>query len=215
VTARPTPGAPPVQAPVDRRRVLDVSMMPDSAFGHQGLIWWGTVGFMVIEGAMFVIALVVYFYLRLKVETWPPSAPDPDPVYGTANLILVLVSVVPAAISKKAAESCELGKTRAWLAVLTLMGVTAVVLRAYEYTTLNCRWDDNAYGSIVWVLLSLHTIHVATDVVDSAVLLVMAFMHPMTRKRYVDLSENSLYWYFIVAWWIPIYVVIYWAPRFL
>jgi cytochrome c oxidase subunit III len=31
----------------------------------------------------------------------------------------------------------------------------------------------------------------------------------------VDVSENSLYWYFIVAWWIPTYVTIYLAPKFL
>jgi len=179
---------------VSRRRVLDVAALPDSAFGHQGLIWWGTVGFMVIEGSMFVIAIIVYFYLRLRVEQWPPSLPDPDPTWGTVNLILVFVSIVPAAIAKAAAEKFDVSRARLWL---------------------NCRWDDNAYGSIVWVLLSLHTIHVATDVVDSGVLLVMALTKPMTRKRYVDLSENSLYWYFIVAWWLPIYLVIYFAPRWL
>ena len=200
---------------MSRRRVLDVSVLPNSAFGHQGLVWWGTVGFMVIEGSMFVIGIVVYFYLRLKVEAWPPGLPDPDPAFGTANLMLVLISVIPAALSKKAAESFELPKARAWLGVLVLMGVASVVLRVFEYPALNCRWDDNAYGSIVWVLLSMHTIHVATDVVDSAVLLVMAATKPMTRKRFVDLSENSLYWYFIVAWWIPIYLVIYFAPRWL
>jgi cytochrome c oxidase subunit III len=200
---------------VTRRRVLDVSMLPDSAFGHQGLIWWGTVGFMVIEGSVFVIAIVAYFYLRLKVEGWPPSLPDPDPTFATANLLLVLISLVPAALSKTAAEMFDLPKARLWLAVLVLMGVGSVVLRAFEYPALNCRWDDNAYGSIVWVLLSLHTIHVATDVVDSIVLLVMAFTKPMTRKRFVDLSENSLYWFFIVAWWVPIYLVIYFAPRWL
>jgi cytochrome c oxidase subunit III len=200
---------------VSTRRVLDVSRLPDSAFGHQGLVWWGTIGFMVIEGSMFVIAIIVYFYLRLKVEAWPPSLPDPDPTYGTANLILVLISIVPAAIAKKAAEQFDLPRARAWLAILVAMGVASVVLRAFEYPALNCRWDDNAYGSIVWVLLSMHTIHVATDVVDSGVLLVMAMTKPMTRKRFVDLSENSLYWYFIVAWWLPIYLVIYLAPRWL
>lgn len=200
---------------MSRRRVLDVSALPSSAFGHQGLIWWGTVGFMVIEGSMFVIVLIAYFYLRLKVESWPPSLPDPDPVFGTANLIVVLLSVLPAALAKRAAEKFELSRVRAWLAVLVAMGILAVVLRGFEFTRLNCRWDDNAYGSIVWVLLSLHTIHVATDVVDSAVLLVMAFTWPATRKRYVDFSENSLYWYFIVAWWVPIYLVIYFAPRWL
>jgi len=200
---------------MNRRRVLDVASLPDSAFGHQGLVWWGTVGFMVIEGSMFVIAIIVYFYLRLKVEAWPPGLPDPDPTFGTANLIVVLISVAPAAAAKAAAEKFDLSRVRSWLAVLVAMGVVSVVLRAFEYPALNCRWDDNAYGSIVWVLISMHTIHVATDVVDSAVLLVMAFTQPLTRKRYVDLSENSLYWYFIVAWWVPIYLVIYFAPRWL
>jgi heme/copper-type cytochrome/quinol oxidase subunit 3 len=200
---------------VSARAVVDVSGLPNSEFGHRGLIWWGTVGFMVIEGSMFVIGLVVYFYLRLNVEQWPPSLPDPDPSYGTANLLLVFVSLVPAAISKRAAEKFDLERSRRWLAILVLMGIGSLVLRAFEYPALNCRWDDNAYGSIVWVLLSMHTIHVATDVVDSAVLLVMAATKPMTRKRFVDLSENSLYWYFIVAWWLPIYAVIYFAPRVL
>jgi heme/copper-type cytochrome/quinol oxidase subunit 3 len=99
--------------------------------------------------------------------------------------------------------------------VLTLIGVVAVVLRAFEYTQLNTRWDDNAYGSIVWVLLSLHTIHVATDVVDSGVLTALMFLGPVTERRFVDVSENSLYWYFVAAWWIPIYLTIYWAPRWL
>ena len=199
----------------DTRRVLDVSVLPRCVFGHQGLIWWGTAGFMVIEGSMFVIVLVVYFYLRIQVSDWPPGQPDPDLRYGTWNLVTVLVSLVPAYIAKKKAEAFDLAGVRLWLTVLVLFGVAAVVLRAFEYYTLNCRWDDNAYGSVVWLLLSMHTIHVATDVVDSGVLLALALTGPITRRRFVDWSENSLYWYFIVAWWIPVYVTIYFMPRWL
>ena len=198
-----------------QRRVVDVAALPNDAFGHQGLIWWGTIGFMVIEGSIFVIGIVVYFYLRLKVMEWPPSLPNPGLRYATANLILVFVSCVPNQLAKSAAEKMNLRGVRLWLTVLTLIGVGTVVLRAYEYTTLNCFWYDNAYASIVWVLLSMHTIHVATDVVDSMVLLALAFAGPITKRRFVDFSENSLYWYFIVAWWIPIYLTIYWAPRWL
>ena len=197
------------------RPVLDVSTLPKYAFGHKGLIWWGTTGFMVIEGSMFVMALIVYFYLRLKVEQWPPSLPNPDIGFATANLLIVLASCLPNALAKKAAERFDLGKVRLWLVVLTATGVVTVVLRAFEYTQLNCRWDDNAYGSIVWLLLSMHTIHVATDVVDSGVLTALIFAGPVTERRFVDVSENSLYWYFIVAWWIPIYLTIYFAPRWL
>jgi len=200
---------------MSERLVLDVSPLPKFAFGHKGLIWWGTVGYMVIEGSMFVMGLIVYFYLRLKVDAWPPSLPDPQIGFATANLCVVLASCLPNAFAKQAAEALDLRKTRLWLVVLTLTGLVALVLRAFEYTQLNCRWDDNAYGSIVWVLLSLHTIHVATDVIESAVLTAVMFIGPVTERRFVDASENSLYWYFIVAWWIPIYVTIYLAPRWL
>jgi heme/copper-type cytochrome/quinol oxidase subunit 3 len=197
------------------RTVVDVSPLPTFAFGHKGLVWWGTVGFMVIEGSMFVMGLIVYFYLRLKVEAWPPSLPNPDIGFASANLAVVLASCVPNALAKRAAEAFDLRKVRLWLVVLTLAGAITLVLRAFEYTQLNCRWDDNAYGSIVWVLLSLHTIHVGTDVVESAVLTALMFIGPVTDRRFVDASENSLYWYFIAAWWIPIYLTIYFAPRWL
>jgi cytochrome c oxidase subunit III len=29
----------------------------------------------------------------------------------------------------------------------------------------------------------------------------------------VDVSENSFYWYFVVATWLPFYLVIYWGAR--
>jgi len=197
------------------RRTLDVSALPNHAFGHQGLIWWGTVGFMVIEGSMFVIVLIAYFYLRLKVSEWPPSLPNPDYFYGTVNLVLVAVSCIPAAFAKSAAEHFDLRRVWLWLAVLTLMGVASVVLRVFEFPALNCRWDDNAYGSITWLLLGLHTTHVATDVVDSGVLLALMMSDSVTEPRFVDVSENSLYWYFIVLWWVPVYLTIYFAPRWL
>ena len=200
---------------ISERRILDVSALPNHAFGHKGLIWWGTVGFMVIEGSMFVIVLIAYFYLRLKVSAWPPSLPDPDYFYGTINLAVVAVSCIPAALAKQAAEQFDLRRVRLWLGVLTAFGAASLVLRALEFPALNCRWDDNAYGSITWFLLGLHTSHVATDVVDGAVLLALTWRNSLTEPRFVDVSENSLYWYFICLWWVPVYLTIYFAPRWL
>ena len=62
----------------DARRVLDVSPLPRCVFGHQGLIWWGTAGFMVIEGSMFVIVLIVFILLddlRWGITDTPTAAP--------------------------------------------------------------------------------------------------------------------------------------------
>jgi cytochrome c oxidase subunit III len=199
----------------ERRRVLDVAALPEYAFGNQGLIWWGTAGYMVIEGAMLLMVLVVYYYLRLRVDQWPPSVPPPDLQFGTINLVLMIASLLPAYFGKVAAEKFDLRGVRLWLIVLTLFGVVATVIRAYEFTALNCRWDTNAYGSIVWFVIGLHTTHVVTDVVDGAVLAALMFSSHVDKTRFVDVSENSLYWYYIVAWWVPYYLTIYFTPRWL
>jgi heme/copper-type cytochrome/quinol oxidase subunit 3 len=196
-------------------RTLDVSGLPPYAFGPQGLIWWGTVGYMVIEGSMFVIVLVVYFYLRLKVDAWPPSLPDPDPLYGTINLALMGISLLPNWLTKRAAERLDRGAAKLWMVVMVIFGVLPLVIRFYEYFALNCRWDSNAYGSIVWLILSMHTLHLATDLGDTVVLSALTFSSKWEEKRFVDISENALYWYFVVFSWVPLYLVIYFAPRWM
>jgi hypothetical protein len=31
----------------------------------------------------------------------------------------------------------------------------------------------------------------------------------------VDINENAIYWDFVILSWIPVYLVVYWAPRWL
>jgi cytochrome c oxidase subunit 3 len=198
-----------------RQRTLDVSDLPEHAFGHQGIVWWGTVSFIVIEGSMFVLLVVSYFFLRTRVDQWPPSLPNPDIAWGTVNLVLMLASVVPNALVKKAAEKCELRRVQFWIAVCLAFGVAFLVVRWLEFGALNSRWDSNAYGSIVWVTMGLHTVHVLTDVVDTAVLFALMFTAHVDENRFVDASDNALYWYFVVFTWVPLYLVIYFGPRWL
>ena len=210
-------GAPPIAAalPPVRRRVLDVSALPDYAFGHQGLIWWGTVGFMVIEGSLFIMAMVTYFVFRTRVDEWPPAQPNPDATLATVNTLILLASLVPNALAKKAAERMDLRGVHRWMFVMLLFGAAFLTVRAFEFSALQTMWDSNAYGSIVWFIMGLHSAHLLTDVVDSAVLLALMYTRHVEPKRFVDVSENSLYWYFIVFSWIPVYATIYFAPRWL
>ena len=194
------------------RADIDVSGLPAYAFGHRGLMFWGTMGIIVIEGTMFAVLIASYFYLRLYVREWPPGLTPPDLIFGTINTVILLASVVPNYIYKKAAEKEDLGKVRAWMVVSMAFAVAFTVIRVFEFGTLNCKWDTNAYGSIVWMLLGAHTAHLITDLLDTAVLTVMMFTGPIEGKRFVDVSDNAFYWFFVVGAWVPVYAVIYLAP---
>jgi heme/copper-type cytochrome/quinol oxidase subunit 3 len=45
------------------------------------------------------------------------------------------------------------------------------------------------------------------------VLTALMFTRHAHGRRFVDVSENSFYWYFVVLTWLPIYAVIYLVPR--
>jgi heme/copper-type cytochrome/quinol oxidase subunit 3 len=195
---------------------VDVAALPDHAFGHHGLIWWGTVSFMVIEGTMFVTVLVTYYYLRLRVPFWPPGVPEPSLTWGTLNTLILVISCIPNHFAKVAAEKYDLAGVRWWMVLAMVSGAAFLVVRGFEFAALGVAWDSNAYGSVVWVLMGLHTTHLATDFLDSGVLTVLMFTrHGRELRRFADISENGLYWYFVVASWIPIYLTVYFAPRWL
>ncbi len=195
------------------RTTLDVSELPTFAFGHRPVTWWCTWSLILIEGGMFVVLFATYFFLRTPVPDWPPGVNYPRLLWGTVNLVIILASCVPNYFQKKAAESLDLRGVRLWLSVLIAFAFAATVVRFVEFGYLNCRWDQNAYGSAVWVVMGTHLLHLVTDLLDSLVILALMTVGPVEGKRFVDVSENAVYWYFVVALWVPTYVVIYWAPR--
>jgi heme/copper-type cytochrome/quinol oxidase subunit 3 len=197
-----------------RGNALDVADLPSYGFGHRSLMWWGTAGMIAIEGTAFAFMIIVYFYLRSLAQTWPAGGAAPDLLWGTLNLVVILASAIPNVYADRAAIDHNLRKVRLGLVAVSLFGVSLCAIRWLEFTSLNVRWDASAYGSVVWVLLGLHTFNLLTDVVDTLVLTAVMFHEPIEGKRYVDVAENSGYWHFVVVTWLPIYAVIYWAPRF-
>ena len=195
-----------------RREAVDVSELPTYGFGHRSPIWWGTLGFVTLEGMGFALAAGAYFYLAWLNPQWPIGRP-PDLVVSTALLILLGLSLVPNIWLDAAAREENIAKVRIGLVAASVIGLAAIGLRAFELGTLNIRWDQNAYGSVQWLLLGLHTAHLVTDVGDTMVLTALMFTRHGRGKRFSDVSDNCFYWYFVVASWAPVYGLIYWAPR--
>jgi cytochrome c oxidase subunit 3 len=195
-------------------QTLDVGALAPGAFSSRSLMWWGTMGLVLIESTVFALAIASYFFLRTRVPSWPPDGiAPPDLRWGLVNTIVLLTSMIPNELAKRAGERIDLRAVRLWMVICLVFGVAFNCIRVYEFTHLNVMWDHDAYGSIVWVLLGLHTTHIVTDFLDTAVLTVLMFVGPIEEKRFVDVEENAVYWYFVVIAWLPIYGVIYWAPR--
>ena len=207
--------ATPASIPAVRRGdALDVSDLPSYGFGTRSLMWWGTLGMSAIEGVGFALMILVYFDLRATARVWPQEAPPPDLLWGSVNMGLAFLSIVPNVLANKAADDHDLRKVKLWLVVVVVVGLALLGVRWLEFHALHIRWDASAYGSAVWTLLGLHTFNLLTNVADFIVIAAVIFKGPIDGKRYVDVAENTGYWWFIVLSWIPIYATVYLGARF-
>jgi heme/copper-type cytochrome/quinol oxidase subunit 3 len=196
------------------RREVDVAELPTVTFGPRSLMWWGTLGFMTIEGWTTAILVVSYFYLRQNFDSWPPlRTPNPSLVIPTINLLIMLVSIVPARLAADAGRRLDLAGVKRWLAVSSIIGVTICIVRWWELWALNTRWDTNAYGSAAWMIVGFHTSLLLLDVADTLGLTLFYNIREMPAKAFSDTADNSFYWYFTIGLWIPIYLIIYVGPR--
>jgi cytochrome c oxidase subunit 3 len=192
---------------------LDVSRLPKHAFGPRAPVWWGTVLLIAIEGTMMGLLLVSYFYLRGNFQVWPPAGLG-DRVFhlAMAQAALLGASLAPIMLASTAAKRGQLREARWLLLAGTLLGVVMLVLRALEIGALSFRWDSNAYGSVFWMILILHTTHVLSGVAENAVLLAVLWGGAVEEKHFGDVENSALLWYFVVLEWAAALVILYFEP---
>jgi cytochrome c oxidase subunit III len=196
------------------RATADISELPTVTFGPRSLMWWGTLGFMTIEGWTTALLVGAYLYLRQNYDAWPPlRTPYPSLLIPSINLALLLVSIAPAIMVAKAAKKLDEPGVKRWLVIMCVAAVPTLVLRWWELWALNTRWDTTAYGSAAWTIVGFHTSLLLLDILDTLGITLFFFIKKLPVKSFSDACDNSFYWYFTVGVWIPIYLIVYVGPR--
>src|SRR5690349_9250386 len=206
------------------RTTINAAVLPRVGWDWQSPLWWANTLMLVIETAMFAILFASYFYIRMNFEIWPPpqttmTPPSyhsaPDLFVGSFNTGWLLLSCIPAFFLDRAARRLDTPRIRVWLAVLIAAGLIAIGLRCREFHHLHFGWDDNAYGSIIWMLLGMHLMHLIVATLEAAVMGTRAFRFPVDEKHALDISTTPVYWYWVVGTWVFVYGVVYFGARLL
>ena len=199
-----------------QRVVADVSELPRTVFGHRSLMWWGTLGFIMIEGSTLFICVVSYFYLRRNFSTWPPEHVfRPALLIPTIQAALMLLSNIPMRWADRAARRMDVNGVRRGFVICSVLAVIMTGLRWFEFQSLNVRWDSNAYGSVAWATVVSHGTLLLLETAETLAFTVLLFKGPIEERDLAGASDNALYWYFMSLVWIPLYVVVFLSPYFL
>jgi cytochrome c oxidase subunit 3 len=207
---------------IAQRRALDVSGLPAVAFDTRAPIWWGNALLLMIETAMFGILVALYFNVIQNTSPFPPPRVDrmpvlydssPDLTLPVVGLIVLLVSLVPAIWLDVSARRRNAAAMTTGLILTLAFNIAAFVIRYYEFDSLHFKWNDNAYGSILWILLGVHLFHIIVMGCEDTLLLAWALVRGVDDKHALDLTVTAVYWYWIVAIWVLLFPMIYILPR--
>ena len=200
-------------AALDMRPVANVADLPTTTFGHRSIAWWGTIGFIVIEGTTLFICAMSYLYLRVTVGQWAPAyAPLPSLGVPAVQVALMVVSNVPMVLVDRAARRLDLTSVRAGMVVVTLLSLLMCVLRGFEFAALNVRWDDNAYATAAWAILVSHSTLLLVETLENVAQTSLMFSPNLEQRDISAVSDNALYWYFMTIAWVPLAAIAFLTP---
>lgn len=208
------------------RSVLDASGFSRFETKHRHPLWWGILGLVIVEVTVVGAMLASYFYLGVVQgstpalehlpRSWPPPGIEPLPLlYPTLNLLLLGACAASMLYAGKVMRKDQRGRLVASFVGCTIAGLAVLYLRWQQLALLDFRWDEHAYGSMVWLLMGFHFLHVTSAVVGTAAIGLLAARGYYGSKRKLAVDVDTLYWYFVAFVWLPIYLVLYWTPRLL
>jgi len=199
------------------RAVVNVRELPDVCFGPRDIMWWGTLGFVVIEGWTLTLCMVAWVYLQQNVAEWPPEGTKlPSLLLPSIELALMLASLPAVAWCRRVVRQYDLAKARIGFTFMGLLGLVLTGLQiAAMLVSLNVKWDSSAYGSAQWLVLTYHGSLVLVEGCEVLGLALAYWFAPVEDKHFPDGADAMFYWVFMVASFAVVYVLCFLVPRWI
>ena len=123
------------------------------------------------------------------------------------------MSAAPAVWLDRMSRRKNIRAVRLGLAANLVFGTVFLALRFFEFKALHGPWNANAYQSVNWTILGLHTTNLLTSLLETAIVLVYFLTKKPEDRHFLDARLDAVFWYFIVITWVPLYVVVFLVPR--
>src|SRR5262245_59963163 len=163
------------------------------------------------ESAIFTIFVVAYLYYVGK----SLSGPTPREVLETPILftVFLLSSSVTVHFAGRALERGARGAFVAlWLATMTLGGAFLFGTGREWYRLIyehGLTISTNLFGTTYYSLVGLHAFHVVVGLTLMVIVAVFALAGRVGREHSPRVGVLSLYWHFVDAVWVVVFIVVY------
>lgn len=179
---------------------------------HRGLYAMYTV--IATEFSLFVCLFASYYYLGNNKDRWAIDRP-PKLHFALILLVILLSSSGVLRWGELQLKRARYRSARIAISLTIGMGLVFMVLQGLEYRehwmTLT-PWSDS-YGSIFYVITSIHAVHVIMGILLLAYVAVLPRYGPTVAPPYRPYQTVAMYWHFVDFVWIFIVALLYVLPN--
>jgi heme/copper-type cytochrome/quinol oxidase subunit 3 len=203
-----TAASPPPDGLLPRGRVI-----PLRRPGEATTAWLGMVVFLGSWAMMFAGLFFSYGLVRLRAPAWPPLDQPPLPLLlPGVNVAVVLLSGGALVLALRWLRRGRPRPAAAALAGAVLLGATFLALQSAVWVSLwnaGLRPDGGPYPSVFYALTSFHALHVLVGLAALAWLAGHALAGGLGPPRRQALRLWAMYWHFVGAVWVAMYLAVY------
>jgi cytochrome c oxidase subunit 3 len=167
------------------------------------------------ETAIFIIFVVAYiFYIGKSLSGPTPHDVLTLPIVATICLLSssLTVHLAVAALHAGKRSLCSL-----WLAATVMLGGIFLGSTAFEWYRLiyhdGLSIRTNLFGTTFYSLVGLHATHVIVGLFMLTLALLFSLKGSITAEHSARLEVLSLYWHFVDAVWVVVFLVVYVVGR--
>lgn len=175
--------------------------------------WWGMMTLIATEASLFGYLLFGYCYFAAQFgRSWLPEK-LPEFRLALPNTAILIISSLVVWWAERAIRRGRTGQAVAGLVAGMVLGAVFVGVQLLEWSKKDFSLSSNSYGSFYFVTTGFHMAHVVAGLLMLAAAAVWAGMGWFDARRHAPLAIAAVYWHFVDAVWLAVFVTYYVSPR--
>jgi heme/copper-type cytochrome/quinol oxidase subunit 3 len=155
---------------------------------------------------VFAVLLSAYFFLRASSKQWPIGGLElPELRLSVPFSFVLWGSSLPIFWAEAGIRRGDQGRLRAGLLISFLMALGFLGWTVKDFIDLHFGWRDNAYGSIFYTVVGLHTLHVVVGALMNVIVQIKAWQGKFSAERHRTVEVFGLYWHFVDVVWVFVF----------
>jgi heme/copper-type cytochrome/quinol oxidase subunit 3 len=190
------------------------AVLPVGGAGSVSTAWWGMICLIATEAILFVYLIFSYAYLASQQGgPWPPTGAPSLKLVIPNTVILIGSSFVVAWGQRGFRRTRNAARLALALAGTVLLGTAFVAVQGVEWAGKPFDFSTNAYSSMFFLLTGVHMAHVIVGLLMLVMLLVWTVTGKFNAEHHEHIALGALYWHFVDAVWIAVFITAYILPQ--